>query len=147
MKKVLSLLLAALLLASCVAALFVVPAGAAELAPTVIYTAGDCTDEDYEHFATVDLALVKANENNRKWKADDVLEIRFDGSFVAGGHNGIKSIINQLGSQDFPRVKIGVGAKPHPDYNLADWVLSTFKKDEMEEIKAWADGVIAKVQD
>ena len=52
------------------------------------------------------------------------LRIRADGS--AGGHNGIKSIIQELGSQEFPRVKIGVGAKPHPDYDLADWVLSAF---------------------
>ena len=52
------------------------------------------------------------------------LRIRPDGS--AGGHNGIKSIIQELGSQAFPRVKIGVGAKPHPDYDLADWVLSSF---------------------
>ncbi|MBO5420387.1 MAG: aminoacyl-tRNA hydrolase [Clostridia bacterium] len=52
-----------------------------------------------------------------------------------GGHNGIKSIIYHLNSDNFPRIKIGVGAKPHPDYNLADWVLSAFKKDEMEELK------------
>ncbi len=52
------------------------------------------------------------------------LRIRAEGS--AGGHNGIKSIIAELGSQDFPRVKIGVGAKPHPDFDLADWVLSHF---------------------
>ena len=52
-----------------------------------------------------------------------------------GGHNGIKSIIYHLNSDNFPRIKIGVGAKPHPDYNLADWVLSTFKKDELEELK------------
>lgn len=52
-----------------------------------------------------------------------------------GGHNGIKSIIYHLNSDNFPRIKIGVGAKPHPDYNLADWVLSTLKKDEMEELK------------
>ena len=52
-----------------------------------------------------------------------------------GGHNGIKSIIYHLDSDNFPRIKVGVGAKPHPDYNLADWVLSTFKKDEMEELK------------
>lgn len=52
------------------------------------------------------------------------LRVRSDGS--AGGHNGIKSIIESLGSQDFPRVKIGVGAKPHPEQDLADWVLSTF---------------------
>ena len=52
------------------------------------------------------------------------LRVRADGS--AGGHNGIKSIISELGSQDFPRVKIGVGSKPTPEYDLADWVLSSF---------------------
>ena len=52
------------------------------------------------------------------------LRVRADGS--AGGHNGIKSIIQEVGSQTFPRVKIGVGAKPNPNYDLADWVLSTF---------------------
>lgn len=52
------------------------------------------------------------------------LRVRADGS--AGGHNGIKSIIAELGSQDFPRVKIGVGAKPADDRGLADWVLSSF---------------------
>lgn len=56
------------------------------------------------------------------------LRIRADGS--AGGHNGIKSIINELGSQDFPRVKIGVGAKPHAEQDLADWVLSSFSASE-----------------
>lgn len=56
------------------------------------------------------------------------LRVRADGS--AGGHNGIKSIIGALNSQSFPRVKVGVGAKPHPDYELADWVLSNFTKDE-----------------
>ena len=56
------------------------------------------------------------------------LRVRADGS--AGGHNGIKSIIGCLNSQDFPRVKIGVGAKPHPDYDLADWVLSNFSASE-----------------
>lgn len=60
--------------------------------------------------------------------APGALRIRKDGS--AGGHNGIKSIIAELGSQDFPRVKIGVGAKPHPDYDLADWVLSAFSAQE-----------------
>lgn len=56
------------------------------------------------------------------------LRVRPSGS--AGGHNGIKSIIQELGSQDFPRVKIGVGAKPHPDFDLADWVLSPFTAQE-----------------
>lgn len=52
------------------------------------------------------------------------IRVRKDGS--AGGHNGIKSMIQSLGSDQFPRIKIGVGAKPHPDYDLADWVLSKF---------------------
>lgn len=56
------------------------------------------------------------------------LRLRSDGS--AGGHNGIKSIIAELGSQDFPRVKIGVGGKPHKDADLADWVLSGFTAAE-----------------
>ena len=56
------------------------------------------------------------------------IRVRAEGS--AGGHNGLKSIISHLGSQDFPRIKIGVGAKPHPDYDLADWVLSSFSSEE-----------------
>lgn len=61
------------------------------------------------------------------------LRIRADGS--AGGHNGIKSIIAELGSQTFPRVKIGVGAKPHPDFDLADWVLSAFSAQEEKALQ------------
>ena len=60
------------------------------------------------------------------------LRIRGDGS--AGGHNGIKSIIQELGSQDFPRVKIGVGAKPNPQQDLADWVLSGFTSEERKAL-------------
>ena len=60
------------------------------------------------------------------------LRCRADGS--AGGHNGIKSIIAQLGSQDFPRVKIGVGAKAVPEQDLADWVLSGFTPAEEKEL-------------
>ena len=52
------------------------------------------------------------------------LRIRVKGS--AGGHNGLKSIIQHLGTDQFPRVKIGVGGKPHPDYDMADWVLGKF---------------------
>mgnify|MGYP004576670019 CR=1 FL=1 len=61
-------------------------------------------------------------------------KIRVRRSGSAGGHNGIKSIIAMLHSEDFPRVKIGVGAKPHPDYDLADWVLSSFPKTEQPEL-------------
>ena len=60
------------------------------------------------------------------------LRIRGDGS--AGGHNGIKSIIAELGSQDFPRVKVGVGAKPNPEFDLADWVLSSFSAKEEKDL-------------
>lgn len=73
------------------------------------------------------------------------LRIRADGS--AGGHNGIKSIIQELGSQSFPRVKIGVGAKPHPDYDLAQWVLSTFSASDEKalavSLKNAADAALA----
>ena len=55
------------------------------------------------------------------------LRIRLRGS--AGGHNGLKNIIYQLNSEDFPRLRIGVGAKPHPDMDIADWVLSRFDSD------------------
>lgn len=57
------------------------------------------------------------------------LRIRRKGS--AGGHNGIKSIIAHLGSENFPRIKLGVGQKPHPDYDLADWVLGSFPKSDI----------------
>ena len=53
-----------------------------------------------------------------------------------GGHNGIKSIIYYLNSDQFPRIKIGVGGKPNPEYDLADWVLSKFGKDDTEQLKA-----------
>ena len=49
------------------------------------------------------------------------LRIRKGGS--AGGHNGLKSVIQHLGTDQFPRLKVGVGSKPHPDYDMADWVL------------------------
>jgi PTH1 family peptidyl-tRNA hydrolase len=61
------------------------------------------------------------------------MRVRRKGS--AGGHNGIKSIIAQCGSENFPRVKIGVGKKPHPDYNLADWVLSRFSDEDLKTLE------------
>ncbi len=56
------------------------------------------------------------------------LRIRTRGS--AGGHNGLKSIIKQLGTEEFLRLRIGVGAKPHPEMDIADWVLSRFNADD-----------------
>lgn len=51
-----------------------------------------------------------------------------------GGQKGLRSIITHIGSSDFARVRIGVGAKPHPAYDLADWVLSKYKADERERM-------------
>jgi len=62
----------------------------------------------------------------------DVGKMRVKRKGTDGGHNGIKSIIYLTGRDDFPRIKIGVGQKPHPEYNLADWVLSSFGKDDFK---------------
>lgn len=59
-----------------------------------------------------------------------LFRIRRKGS--AGGHNGLKSIIERLGSQDFPRIKIGVGQKPSPEYDLAAWVLGKFSEEALK---------------
>ena len=65
------------------------------------------------------------------------LRVRSKGS--AGGHNGLKSIIACLGSDQFPRIRLGVGAPPHEDYDMADWVLSAFKNQDAEDIAAAAE--------
>ena len=71
------------------------------------------------------------------------LRIRKGGS--AGGHNGLKNIIQHLGTDQFPRVRVGVGQKPHPDYDLADWVLGKFQGEDKkvmdEAVKRAADAV------
>lgn len=61
-----------------------------------------------------------------------IIRIRRKGS--AGGHNGLKSIIAHVGSQDFPRIKIGVGKKPSPEYDLADFVLGKFPEDDLKKL-------------
>ena len=77
------------------------------------------------------------------------LRIRRSGS--AGGHNGLKSIIQHLGTDQFPRLKVGVGEKPHPDYDLADWVLGKFTGEDRKAIdaavKRAADAVECYIQD
>ena len=62
------------------------------------------------------------------------LRIRKGGS--AGGHNGLKSIIQHLGTDQFPRLRLGVGEKPHPDYDMADWVLGKFVGEDKKAIDA-----------
>ncbi len=63
-----------------------------------------------------------------------LLRIRTKGS--AGGHNGMKNIISHLGSEAFPRIRVGIGEKQHPDQDLADFVLGKFSPKEMEAIEA-----------
>lgn len=72
------------------------------------------------------------------------LRIRRKGS--DGGHNGIKSIIYLTGADTFPRIKLGVGKKPHPDYNLADWVLSNFNPNELELMKTSCSNAVKCVE-
>lgn len=71
------------------------------------------------------------------------LRVRRKGS--AGGHNGLKSLIAHLGTEQFPRIKIGVGGKPHPDYDMADWVLGRFPPNDLvliqEAVRGAADAV------
>lgn len=79
--------------------------------------------------------------------ADDVslppgrLRIRREGG--AGGHNGLKSIIAHLGTEAFPRIKIGVGSPPHPDYDMADWVLGFPSGAERQAV----DGAVLRAAD
>ncbi len=77
----------------------------------------------------------------------DVGRIRVRAKGSAGGQNGLKNIIYHLSSDQFPRVKIGVGAKPHPDYDLADWVLSRFTTDEQEGIDHAVDRAMQAVEE
>lgn len=76
----------------------------------------------------------------------DVGKIRIRRKGTDGGHNGIKNIIYHLNSDKFPRIKIGVGKKPHPDYDLADWVLSEFKKDEEAPLKTALENATAALE-
>lgn len=66
----------------------------------------------------------------------DVGRVRVRRSGSHGGQNGLRSIEQHLGSREYQRIKIGIGAKPHPDYDLASWVLSSFDSKDMEKISA-----------
>jgi PTH1 family peptidyl-tRNA hydrolase len=66
--------------------------------------------------------------------AQDVGRMRLRRKGSAGGQNGLKDIITCLGTDAFPRLRMGVGAKPHPDFNLADWVLSDFRPEEQKKL-------------
>lgn len=72
------------------------------------------------------------------------IRIRRKGS--DGGHNGIKSIIYLTGSQDFPRIKVGVGQKPSKDYDLANWVLGTFPSEDIPKLHDATDHACAAAE-
>lgn len=72
------------------------------------------------------------------------MRIRRKGS--DGGHNGIKNIIYLSGFDTFPRIKMGVGAKPHPDYNLADWVLGHLKKEDGEKLEQCFNNAVSALE-
>ena len=72
------------------------------------------------------------------------LRIRTKGS--AGGHNGLKSIIAALGTDAFPRIRVGVGAPPHPDYDMADWVLGVFRDQDALDMQAAAERAAEAVE-
>lgn len=72
------------------------------------------------------------------------LRIRRKGS--DGGQKGMRSIIQCMGSEEIPRIKIGVGAKPHPDYDMAAWVLSHFSKAELKVLEETTDRVAEAVK-
>lgn len=74
-----------------------------------------------------------------------VIRIRRKGS--AGGHNGLKSIIAHLSSDEFPRVKIGVGKKPTPEYDLVDWVLGRFSESDITAMSARFADIYAAATD
>ena len=65
------------------------------------------------------------------------LRVRPTGS--AGGHNGIKNIIAHLHSENFPRLRLGVGGKPHPDYDMADWVLGKLRGEDRKVLDEAAE--------
>ena len=73
-----------------------------------------------------------------------IIRIRRKGS--AGGHNGLKSIIAHLSSEEFPRVKIGVGKKPTLEYDLADWVLGKMPKDASDSVEARHEDILGAVR-
>ncbi len=73
------------------------------------------------------------------------IRVRPKGS--AGGHNGIISVILNLGSDEIPRVKIGVGAPPNPDYDLADYVLGKFRREEIEALVPSAVRAVEAVEE
>ena len=77
----------------------------------------------------------------------DVGKMRIRRKGSDGGHNGIKNIIYLTGSDKYPRIKIGVGKKPHPDYDLAAWVLGHFSDEDMKNLSPVLDNSFEAVKE
>lgn len=77
----------------------------------------------------------------------DVGKIRIRRKGSHGGHNGLKDIFQLMGTDNIMRVKIGVGAKPHPDYDLADWVLGKFPKEDEENLNTALDNSVKATEE
>ncbi len=101
--------------------------------PQTLMNASGVAVKEAMDFYKIDLGHVIVISDDTTQKPGKI-RIRKKGS--AGGHNGLKNIIYHLVSEDFQRIRLGVGEKPHPDYDLADWVLSEFTKQEQEALFA-----------
>lgn len=77
----------------------------------------------------------------------DVGKIRIRRKGSAGGQKGLANIIEMLGSQEIPRIKIGVGAKPHPDYDMKDWVLGKIPSDQQGDFKTACENTVKAVEE
>ena len=73
-------------------------------------------------------------------------KVRVRGSGSAGGHNGLKNIIAHLGTDAFPRVKVGVGAPENPEYDVVDWVIGNFSAQEKKIIDDALDRALAAAE-
>lgn len=109
---------------------------------TLMNLSGECVHEAAAFFKTpADHVLVVCDDISLP-----VGKVRVRPSGSAGGHNGLKNIMAHLGTDLFPRVKIGVGGKPRPDYDLADWVLGKFTKAEQAQLEPGVKKAVQAVE-
>ncbi len=85
---------------------------------------------NFYHIAPANIIVISDDVN----LAVGGMRVRGKGS--DGGQRGLRSIIDELGTDAFPRIRLGVGQKPHPDYDMADWVLSTFAPSELDKLRS-----------
>ncbi|MBQ9413277.1 MAG: aminoacyl-tRNA hydrolase [Oscillospiraceae bacterium] len=102
---------------------------------TCMNLSGDAAGEAAAYFKVPPERVIVVSDD----VALPVAKLRVRRSGSAGGHNGLKSVIARLGSDRFPRVRIGVGAPPHPDYDMADWVLGVFRDQDAADMAAAAE--------